>query len=757
MNFGKLIRSLSLSLVFVLGMLNLNGAHIVGGDMRYECISIDTINNEATYAIFFTLYRDVFCTNCAPLDPTATIGIFVGDGQNWNVFRVRNINLGSRGNINAEDNDPCVIIPPNVGVEFGQYNFEITLPISSLTYKIGYQRCCRNNTINNIINPGETGAVFSVDIFPEAQRSCNDSPRFIQFPPIVICSDFDVDFDHSAVDAEGDLIVYEFCTPQASGGTDGSTTPGDEDTCTGVRPSPERCPPPWGEAIFLVPTYTTSRPMGGNPVVAINPSTGRISGVPNILGQYVVGVCAKEYRNGVLIGEIRRDFQFNVAFCQPTVVADIATDQPDAGGKIVINSCGSLDVDFENLSTVEENIISYEWSFDINGSTEILTERNVQVSFPDTGQYLGKMILNEGLACSDSVDLVVNIYPEIVADFEYSYDTCVAGDIDFQDMSFTGADQLTAWDWTFDNDNGSDMQNPSHRYDSPGMKDILLSVTDNNGCQDTLVSQIEWFPVPPLILLSPNQFVGCAPAEIFFNNLSSPIDETYLLEWDFGDGVDPDGAVSPSHTYEEEGVYSVSVKVTSPIGCETEGDFPNLIRIVPSPQAGFSFTPEEPNYLEPSVDFIDESVGAVSWQWDLDGEAVVFDQNPSYTFRDTGVYEILQIVKHESGCTDTAFASIDIVPEVSVFLPNAFTPNGDSDNDEFLPVGLYDGMSGYSMSIWNRWGERVFFTEDPFAAWDGSKNNAGIPSPQGVYVYVVKYIEPRGERIIEEGYVTLLR
>ncbi|MEZ4986637.1 MAG: PKD domain-containing protein [Saprospiraceae bacterium] len=101
---------------------------------------------------------------------------------------------------------------------------------------------------------------------------------------------------------------------------------------------------------------------------------------------------------------------------------------------------------------------------------------------------------------------------------------------------------------------------------------------------------LPYFPVPSLIVVSPDAFQGCAPADIFFNNRSTPINESYTFEWRFGDGGTGD-ALSPTHTYTNIGVYDVYLSITSPIGCMTDTTFLALIEIEPAPIAGFTTSP----------------------------------------------------------------------------------------------------------------------------------------------------------------------
>jgi gliding motility-associated-like protein len=270
------------------------------------------------------------------------------------------------------------------------------------------------------------------------------------------------------------------------------------------------------------------------------------------------------------------------------------------------------------------------------------------------------------------------------------------------------------------------------------------------------VQDVLYQPVPAFIVIEPSQFIGCLPAEIIFTNLSNPIDETYDITWTFGDGgISKD--ISPSYVFENEGIFSVNLEIVSPIGCETSATFPSWIKILPKPTADFSFSPAQPNILEKEVDFIDQSIDAVSWQWDFNGEAVAFDSNPTYTFQDSGVVFITLLVKHESGCTDTLTKEIDVLPLTYLYFPNAFTPNYDSLNDEFIGKGFYDGLKSYYLSVWNRWGEKIFETTDPSEGWNGKKNNTGADAPQDVYVYIAKYVGPRGNEESLKGNITLIR
>ncbi len=749
-----IIISISLLILF-----RAEARHIVGGAITYECLG------NGDYRFTMKIYRDCYCQECADFDQIAPISIYsCSNDTECNSLTQMDplfvLNVPINPNVDPIDapSYPCMVLPPNICVEEGVYVFRlsdygINLPQSDKSYHISYQRCCRNETINNIYTPDDTGATYTIEITPKAQELCNNSPVFNNFPPTVICAGVPLDFDHSASDSDGDQLVYEFCNPLNGGGP--LLQQPQYSTCEGAAPNPP-CPPPYDEVNFILPTYNSLQPMGGNPVVAINPNTGLITGVPTIQGQFVVGVCVSEYRNGELLSKVFRDFQFNVGDCEPTVVADLAEDEIINGQDFVVNSCGNSTVNFVNESFQQSFINEFEWGFDIGGQRQTFNTWDATVTFPGIGQYEGTLILNPGTDCGDTANIFVNVYPDVNADFMFEYDTCVAGPVEFTDLSSSGSGPLTSWNWDFGDGQVSELQNPHHSYVIPGNLPVTLTVTDTNECEASLTKPIHYFPVPALIIISPSSFLGCAPGEIIFTNLSTPIDDNYDIVWDFGDGT-TGGDISPVHIYEDPGVFTVSIDITSPIGCKTDTVFPDLIKILPAPIADFLYYPNEPTNLDPTIVFTDQSSDAVSWQWDFNGVDYTFEQHPTYTFPDTGIQRIQLLVTHISGCQDTSIQFIDVIPEVRYFLPNAFTPNNDSLNEYYKGKGVLAGATDFHFSIWNRWGELIFEANNPDDGWNGRKYNTGKMSPNGVYICIAKFNGPRGEPYEIRSFVTLVR
>ena len=740
------------SVLFIIGALPTNARHIIGGDISYRC------NGQDNYTFTFTIYRDCSDLEGAQLDDPAVFSIYRGTVNN-NVF-VRSINQPLDGPsilIDIPEND-CQDIDADLCVERGIYTFSANLPNVGESYHIVYQRCCRNNSITNIVDPQNTGATYTIELLPQALNSCNNSPVFTEYPPALICANQPINYDHSAIDQEGDQLVYSFCNPLNGGGLAGVSPalPNTPNACNGVRPDPA-CPPPFNNVQFALPDFSETNPMGGNPQIDIDPVTGMITGTPIFTGQYVVGVCVEEFRNGVLMSRSLRDFQFNVTDCLPFVRA-ILENGDQRGDTIILDYCGVTDVEITNLSVQESLIQNFQWNIDSDGDgiREPFTEWSPFISFPGVGTYLGDLQLMGANNCNDQAIVEINIFPGLEAEFDFVFDTCIAGPVTFGNTSVTDATNIESYFWDFGDGNTSEEQFPVHEYMIPGNLPISLIITDNNDCMDTLEQFINYFPVPAQLLIEPSEVLGCVPQDVLIDNLSFPIDETYTINWDLGDGSFSN-ALSPFHTYTEPGVYSLSVDVTSPIGCNTSASWSNIIVMRPTPEAGFSFNPTEVTELNSGVQFIDESVDADFYSWFFSDEAESFEANPFYEFRDTGRQVITQIVEHSEGCLDTLTRIIDVSPFCSWFFPNAFTPNGDGKNDLFRGTGFDKNIEQFNIWIYNRWGELVFESDNLEEGWNGKKNNIGQDSPQSGYVYIAEIRGPRNTFKKFEGIITLLR
>lgn len=725
--------------------------HIIGGVMSYECLG------DGKYRFTLKMYRDC-AGGGAQFDQNAPFSIYKGNSQ----FPIVTITRSPDQVIFIEPEDnPCLQIPPGVCVEEGIYSFEYQFDDwpSAEPYTISYQRCCRNDGIANIVNPDDIGATFTIELTPLAQAVCNNSPIYNDFPPIVICANEPLNYNHSAFDADGDQLIYEFCAPLVGGGKEGLNGGGNQFSCNGITPNPA-CPPPYEEVKFVNPPYSPLNPMGGSPSVNIDPVTGIISGVPNIQGQFTVGVCVSEFRNGQLLSVVRRDFQFTVAECEPLVSASVNgpnVTATDNGYRLT--SCGSTDVEILNTSQNANFIQEVVWRFDLPDTTLLANTWDLNMSFPGPGTYEGLLLLNPtSIGCSDSTHLQLEIYPKLYPDFSYSYDTCRAGPVVFTNHSFVDAGgEIASFVWDFGEQKLDSLNyHTSHIYEEPGDHHVVLTIRDQHNCTLSKTRIVSYHPVPALILVRPNDTVSCVPSDVFFNNLSTPIDNTYEVLWNFGDG-ESSNELSPVHTYRKEGIFDISLSITSPIGCYTDTVFKALVEIQPPPVAEFYFAPDTIDSFNRQVSFYDASKNSIHWEWYINGRLVSQQPDFEHTFADTGLQEVVLVVTHPQHCQDTFIQLLDVVPKTTYYLPNAFSPNEDSVNDYFQGVGVMEGVTNFHLIIFDRWSNVIFETNDLKAAWNGRVRNTGNQMPSGVYPYVVTWIDPRGQHQELRGFVTLIR
>ncbi len=714
--------------------LQLKATHIVGGEIYYDNLGG---NN---YKITLKVYRDCF-NGQAALDNPALIAIFDVNGALVDSMLVPLLSLN---NIAPSINNPCIQPPGNECVEEGIYETIINLPPKTGGYFVVYQRCCRNNSILNIPAPGTTGTTYWEHIPGPEVVAVNSSPRFNKFPPIFLCNGVQIKFDHAATDPDGDILVYSLCAPY-----DGCSPPP-----TGFCPI---VPPPYTNLQFVNP-YSGSYPMSSNPALNIHPSTGFLNGVPDIDGQWVVGVCVQEFRGSQLIATHYRDFQFNVVTCQISVLSQF-NDQSNPitiGGNPLPNQfCNGFTAYFTNYSI---NGTEYTWNFGdptTLGDTSKLVSPNY--TFPDTGAYVVSLIANPGKPCADTSKQTFYIYPVLAPTFTAPPPQCITGNNFSFALGGLFAPTYTSFNWNFGASASpitSTLQSPSGIvYNSAGSFPVSV-IVQQKMCQKTLKDTVEVYPIPIADFVA-DSVTLCDPAIVTFTNNSVAMGTPSYI-WQFSDGGNST-ATNPTHVFSPAGVYNVTLTIIAAAGCSDTSKFvvPGMVTVTPRPIAGFSVSPTETSIFEPDINFSDESVNSVSWNYTFgDGDASS-SQSPTHTYTKPGDYEIIQTVVNQFGCQDTAIRYVKVTPEFAFWIPNSFTPgNKDGKNDIFKPSVI--GVEKYLFEIYDRWGECIFKTNDTTYGWDGSRG--GKASQQDVYVWMITFyntVTLREE--VHYGHLTLLK
>lgn len=518
----KALRLLTLICLFPLFS---HATHIVGGSLTYDQIG------GSTYRITLKLYRDCRPGNAAFPSP-ASIGIY---DDNGNLLQTVSITFPGATAVQPYI-DTCAA-NPGLCLEEAIYTKIVTgLPPRPGGYHLFYQYCCRNSTLDNVVNPLNTGETWYAYIPDNSQIISNSSPTWVNPPPVFVCQGRSIDFDHSATDPDGDSLVYSFYTPY-----------------TDVAPTwsggPNFTPITW------VGGYGPNNPVGG-PNLNIS-STGYITGSPPFLGQYVAGVRCEEWRNGVKIGEILRDFQFNVVFCPPVAQAAIG---PSAG------TCSGSTVLFSNQS---DSANGYLWYF----GDPLATNDSSMLQYPSytysgLGPYLVTLIINPYTACADTDTQTVYISYS-TAMVSTSGDTaCVGQAIQFTDASTSSPNAtITGWYWDFGDSNTSTAQNPSHAYGASGTYTVTHVANNSFGCPDTVQTTV--FIRTPPIALAGNDTAACT------NNPTVPLGGNVLNNAS-GQWIGP-GSFTPNNT-----TYNATY---TPTAAEVSQGFADLVLIT----TGFTY------------------------------------------------------------------------------------------------------------------------------------------------------------------------
>lgn len=485
----------SLVLLFlVFNSLASLASHIYGGEMIYEYLATNS-NGTKKYRITLRLFRDNSGgAMAAQLPNTVLIGIYnYEDQKHYPATQTSHSVIRSNGPNPVPVNvSPCITGSFIADYSVASYSLEIDLPTNKEGYICSFETCCRVNNLANVFHAGGLGGTGSTYVcrIPgtdqlEASKN-NSSPQFVTSLDLV-CYDRPFKWNFGATDPDkGDSLVYSFAPAY-----DKVLAQNANET---NQPVPPYSTPPDYPLVTYINGYSSSSPLGGR--ATIDPKTGLISGIAPPLGQYVVAVLIREFRDGKQISEHRKDFILRVQDCE-VAAAQLNPNYP---------ICDQFGFTFKNEAPPSPLIKSYYWEFSYKGKIiGTSTLPTPHFNFPDTGRYDVKMVVNRGDQCSDSTQSIALVYPGFNPDFNFS-GVCVQNPTQFTDATSTRYGVVDKWSWDFGesttSNDVSDEQNPSYQYPQTGQKSIRLIVGSSKGCIDTAIKQIELFNKPPLQVLT---------------------------------------------------------------------------------------------------------------------------------------------------------------------------------------------------------------------------------------------------------------
>jgi len=412
------------------------------------------------------------------------------------------------------------------------------------------------------------------------------------------------------------------------------------------------------------------------------------------------------------------------------------------------NQCVYHPVTFTDISdTALTGTVAWHWDFGDGNNSAV---SNPLHNYPVAGTYTVTLTTSTGNGCTASASMQIELYPVPHAVFTNT-NVCAGNAVSFNNTSSISNGTIAGYQWFFgDSSAVNTALNPSHVYFVAGNYPVMLVATSNYGCRDTALGNTVIYANPVTNFVYNND-AGCGPLTIRFTDSSFVQGSTiYSWNWNFGDGH-YDTIQNPVHVYANEGIYPVSLDITTADGCLGFLTIDKAIEIYPEPVADFTPDPYSATILQP-VYFINHSTGASVYQWNFgDGTGSALE-NPQHLYNDTGRYVIYLVAINEYGCDDTSFNEVIMNPTFTVYIPNAFSPNHDGLNEMFTISGI--GIKNYELFIWNRWGELVFKGTD--CGWNGKSRNNDF-AKEDVYVYRVMFTDIFNDRHKLDGRVSLIK
>lgn len=287
------MKKLLIILSVVLCSMQLFASHVVGGDISVIWVS------QNVYKIKVQVFRDCNASALNTLPSSVTVGIYkIGSNS---IQSTETINKTSE-NLMLNLGDACYT-PADLCVDEGIYiSNNITIPDNAAGYYLSTQLYARSGAITNLNASGSTGMTFFAEM-PDPSLGQNSSPGFGSYPlDSYLCITGEKEFNFNVIDPDGDSLVYSLVNPMGSVGTSNGTQSG-----SGAYP--------YYPSVNWAGGFSLANICGGTTPMAIDNLTGLISASPNALGIYVFSVRVEEYRNGVKIGEVRRDVQYAALGC----------------------------------------------------------------------------------------------------------------------------------------------------------------------------------------------------------------------------------------------------------------------------------------------------------------------------------------------------------------------------------------------------------------------------------------------------------
>lgn len=422
--------------------------------------------------------------------------------------------------------------------------------------------------------------------------------------------------------------------------------------------------------------------------------------------------------------------------------------------------CVPLDVVFTDTIA---NAQTYEWHFGDGSQVQTTTVPTISHTYNAVGFYQVMLIAIDLQTCNQRDTSYVHIrVGDLQANLNASYNKlppCTAFRYQFNNLSTTDirrpfTDTSFLWVW---GDNTPDqvggLSSIIHTFPGPGSYKVKLVLKDTAYCNnpDTLTLDLEVAENVDARFETPA--IGCLPYSAGFKN-TSIAGETW--EWDFGDGSPRSTLFEPTHLYSAEGPYTIMLIATNPNTCNIIDTVRFTINVYKRPIPDFNFSPDPPVQNTPTVFTNTSFPEAIRFKWVFgDGDSLLTSSRApvEHQYNATGTFNACLTAYNAAGCDSTICRQVRAIIMPLVDVPNAFTPLSNDVNSIVFVRGF--GIGKMTFTIWNRWGQKIFETNNVKQGWNGKYQ--GVVQPMDVYAYTLNIEFTDGTKATKKGDITLIR
>jgi gliding motility-associated-like protein len=407
---------------------------------------------------------------------------------------------------------------------------------------------------------------------------------------------------------------------------------------------------------------------------------------------------------------------------------------------------------------------SYQWS--VNGSNipgATSASFNLNVSSSDT---IVTVEMTSSLGCviaqtvfdSSSVGLLSNVNAAVVLIANPNTQLCSGDTVTFTAQSQNGGNNPSFQFYINGIPSGASTSDSVFTYVPADGDSVSVQLVSNLPCVLTAIANDDELvsvstSLIPIVNVTSFPPYACPGQQIVFTAHHTGGGSTPGFEWYVNNNAIFTGDSIFIFTVDS---LSQNVKVilisSSPCSIVPSDTASMSLTILQPPVADFTYTDPAPGTFIYNLHFTDLSTDAVNYTWIFhDTNDTLYVREPDHLYSAAGTYEVTLAVQSNNGCTDTITYTIQIAEFISVFYPNAFTPNNDDINEFFAPIGA--SLGEYEMTIFNRWGQKIF-TGDENTPWTGMTGT--VPVPQGVYIYRIDLKAEKFEKRIVTGRVSVI-